>query len=67
MIMLTLLDGATGMALFAQELQTNLTGANLWGEIAPLAGFLSSIILFAFGYYVFRKSAKGAGKGKVRL
>ena len=60
-------EGATGMALFVENLQTNLTGANLWGEIAPLAPFLAAIALFSFGYYVFRKTGKGAAKGKFRL
>lgn len=60
-------ETATGMAAFASALQTNLTSANLWNEITPLAGFLAAIALFSFGYYVFKKTGKGAAKGKFRL
>ena len=61
-------EGAvTGMAEFVNAMTTNITGAKLWGEIAPLAPWLGAITLFAFGYYVFRKSAKGVAKGKARF
>lgn len=58
---------ASGMADFVTAMTTNITGAKLWGEIAPLAPWLGAITLFAFGYYVFRKSAKGVAKGKARF
>jgi len=60
-------EAATGMSAFITALQTTLTGANLWGEISGLAPWLASIVLFAFGYYVFRKSLKGVSKGKARI
>lgn len=61
------MEGATGMSAFITALQSTLTGAALWGEIAGLAPWLASITLFGFGFYVFRKSIKGASKGKVRM
>lgn len=60
-------EGATGLAAFVTAMTSNLSGANLWGEITPLAPWLGAVTLFAFGYYVFRKSAKGVAKGKARF
>lgn len=61
------MEGATGMAAFISALQSTLTGAALWGEISGLAPWIAATTLFAFGYYVFRKTLKGAAKGKARV
>lgn len=52
---------------------TALTGTDgisataLWGAVSPIAPFIVIMVLFALGYYIVRKSVKGAAKGKVRL
>lgn len=44
-----------------------ITSANLWAQITPAAGFIASIVIFAFGLYVIRKLIKGASKGKAKI
>ena len=57
------------MAAFVTSLtgESGITATSLWGAVAPIAPFLVVMVLFALGYYVIRKSVKGAAKGKVRL
>lgn len=58
---------ATGMQAFVSELESGLTSEALWGEVAPIAGLIVVIAMFAFGLYELRKVTKGASKGKVRF
>lgn len=58
------MEGATGMSGFITALQTNLTSANLWGELAAAGAFIGLMVIFAFGYRVVRKVIKGSSKGK---
>lgn len=44
-----------------------ITSANLWAQITPAAGFIASIVIFAFGLYIIRKLIKGASKGKAKI
>lgn len=44
-----------------------ITSAMLWGEVAHIVPLLVILLPFAFGYYVVRKSVKGASKGKVKF
>lgn len=44
-----------------------VTSANLWAQITPAAGFIASVVIFAFGLYIIRKLIKGASKGKARI
>lgn len=52
---------------------TALTGAggvtsdNLWAQITAAAGFLATVVIFAFGYRVVRKIIGGVSKGKARI
>lgn len=55
------------METFVTELSTGLTSDALWGEVAPIAGLIIVVALFAFGLYELRKVVKGAAKGKVRF
>lgn len=64
---LTVLGDATGMAQFITNLQTNLTSAALWGEIAQAAAFIGLMVVFAFGYRVVRRLVNGTSKGKAKI
>lgn len=55
------------MEAFVTELESGLTSTAFWGEVAPVAGLIVTIALFAFGLYELRKAVKGASKGKVRF
>lgn len=44
-----------------------VSSANLWAQITPAAGFIASVVIFAFGLHVLRKLIKGASKGKARI
>lgn len=55
------------MNTFITALTTDITGAALWGAIAPAAPLIVVAVLFAIGYMVLRKATKGVAKGKVRL
>lgn len=57
----------TGMTEFITSLSGTVTSSSLWGEIAPVAGFVGAMILFAFGYHIIRKQVNGAPKGKAKI
>lgn len=57
----------TGMSAFITALQTNLTSANLWGELAAAGAFIGLMVVFAFGYRIVRKLVNGVSKGKARI
>lgn len=59
--------GETGMSAFITALQTNLTSANLWGELVAAGAFIGLMVIFAFGYRVIRKVIKGSSKGKANV
>lgn len=61
--------GVTGMNMtdFVTSASSQLTAANLWGEVVPIAGMLGVLILFSIGIYFLRKAIRGAGKGKARI
>lgn len=61
------MEPATGMSGFITSLQTNLTSANLWGELTAAAAFIGLMVVFAFGYRVVRKVIKGTSKGKANV
>lgn len=54
---ITALTGTTG----------GISSATLWSEVTAIVPLLVILLPFAFGYYVVRKSVKGASKGKVRF
>lgn len=41
-----------------------LTAANLWGALAPAGALIGTLVVIAFGIYVFRKIVKRASRGK---
>lgn len=57
----------TGMAAFITALQTNLTSANLWGELAAAGAFIGLMVVFAFGYRIVRRLVNGVSKGKAKI
>lgn len=61
------MEPATGMSGFITALQTNLTSANLWGELTAAGAFIGLMVVFAFGYRVVRKVIKGTSKGKANV
>lgn len=58
------MEEPTGMANFITALQTNLTSANLWGELAAAGAFIGLMVVFAFGYRVVRRVINKTSKGK---
>lgn len=60
------MEPATGMSSFITALQTNLSSANLWGELAAVGGFIGLMVVFAFGYRVVRRLIGGVSKGKAK-
>lgn len=56
-----------------QAFVTALTGEGgisttaLWSEVAHIVPLLVILLPFSFGYYIVRKSVKGASKGKVKF
>ena len=58
------MEPATGMTSFITNLETELTSAKLWGELANAAAFIGLMVVFAFGYRVVRKVIKASSKGK---
>lgn len=61
------MEPATGMQAFITALQTNLTSANLWGELAAAGAFIGLMVVFAFGYRIVRRLVNGVSKGKARI
>lgn len=57
----------TGMAAFLTQLQTELTSANLWGELAAAGAFIGLMVVFAFGYRIVRRLINGVSKGKAKI
>lgn len=47
--------------------ENGITSSTLWTEVAHIVPLLVILLPFAFGYYVVRKSVKGASKGKVKF
>lgn len=44
-----------------------LTSTNLWTEATYAVPLIVAIAVFAFGYNIIRRVAKGASKGKFRM
>lgn len=61
------MEPATGMGGFITALQTNLSSANLWGELTAAGAFIGLMVVFAFGYRIIRKVIKGTSKGKANV
>lgn len=61
--------GASGMNMtdFVTAASTDLTAANLWAQVVPIAGMLGALLLFSIGIYFLRKAIRGAGKGKAKI
>lgn len=57
----------TGMQAFITALQTNLTSANLWGELTAAGAFIGLMVVFAFGYRIIRRLVNGVSKGKAKI
>ena len=43
-----------------------VTPAALWANIAEMAPLIGTMIVFAFGYMLYRKFVKGTSKGRAR-
>ena len=57
----------TGMAAFLTALQTELSSANLWGELTAAGAFIGLMVVFAFGYRIVRRLINGVSKGKAKI
>lgn len=60
-------EGTANMSTFITALQTNLTSANLWTELAGAGAFIGLMVVFAFGYRIVRKLVNGVSKGKAKI
>jgi hypothetical protein len=52
---------------FITALTSELTSANLWGELAAAGAFLGLMVVFAFGYRIVRRLVNGVSKGKAKI
>lgn len=57
----------TGMAAVITALTSGLTESAFFAVLVELVPFIVMIVPVAFGFYLFRKLIKGAGKGKARI
>lgn len=55
------------MNTFITALQTELSSANLWGELAAAGAFIGLMVVFAFGYRIVRRMVNGVSKGKAKI
>ena len=58
------MENATGLQAFVSTLTTELSVANLWGAIAPIAGLIAIVTLVAIGRRVLNKNLNSAKSGK---
>lgn len=58
------MESATGLQGFVGTLTTELSAANLWGAIAPIAGLIAIVTLVAIGRRVLNKNLNSAKSGK---
>lgn len=47
--------------------ETGLTATKLWTEASYAVPLIVAVAVFAFGYNIIRRVAKGASKGKFRM
>ena len=52
---------------FITALTATFSLDSLWTTLAVIAGFIGSMIIFAFAYRTIRKLVTGASKGKAKL
>ena len=58
------------MSAFITALTNSTSGISsttLWTEVSNIVPLLVILLPFAFGYYVVKKSVKGAAKGKIKI
>lgn len=58
------MDSTTNFQDLTNTLSTGITPEALWGAIAPFGGVIVVLVLFSFGYRIFRKIIGKASKGK---
>lgn len=61
--MLETFADATNVSSIATSLGSEITAENLWAAVVPFAGIIGILVVFSFGYRVFRKLVSKAGKG----
>lgn len=59
-------NASSGEQDFVNALEVGLTQDALWGSVTPFANLMIALVVFSFGYYIFKKVYKGFGKGKPR-
>lgn len=48
------------------QLETGVTPVALWGQIGTMMPFIITMILFGFGYYIFKKVIRGTRTGRAK-
>ena len=54
------------MANAVTALTTAVAPSELWGQIATMAPLIGVMVVFAFGYRLYRRFVKGTSNGKAR-
>lgn len=49
------------------SMTTTITPVALWEQVAEVMPFVSTLVIFGFGFYLVRKAIKGARNGKPRV
>lgn len=52
------------MQAFVNTISEGLSSEAIWGQIAPLGGFVVVLTLTAFGAYILQKNLRSARKNK---
>lgn len=54
------------MANAVTALTTSVAPVELWANIGTMAPLIGTMVVFAFGYRLYRKFVSGVSKGKAR-
>lgn len=60
-------DGMQGFVTALTDSTDGLTSTALWTEATYAVPLIVAVAVFAFGYTIIRRVAKGAAKGKFRM
>lgn len=55
------------MEAFVTALTAEVTAADLWGAVTPLAGLIGVAVIFALGNHYGRRIVGGLGRGKAKI
>lgn len=53
-----------GVETVANTLNSGINASSMWAAVDPFMGFIVTLTLFGFGFYILRKALKKARTGK---